>query len=69
MIEAVSKSIDIPLIVGGGIRSGQDALAIFKAGAGLIVVGNAVEKDPSLIAEICHSSKAIFQCEYLHYTH
>lgn len=58
-IEAVAKSIEIPLIVGGGIRSGEDALGIFKAGADLIVIGNAVEKDPSLIAEICHSSKAI----------
>lgn len=59
MIEAVAKSIDVPLIVGGGIRSGEDASSVFKAGADLIVIGNAIEKDPSLIAEICHSAKAI----------
>ena len=59
MIAEVSKSIDIPLIIGGGISSGEKAIANCKAGADIIVVGNAIEKDESLIAEI---SNAMHNC-------
>jgi phosphoglycerol geranylgeranyltransferase len=52
MIEAVSGAISIPLIVGGGIRTPEKALANAKAGADIIVVGNAIEKDPNLIMEM-----------------
>ncbi|HHG83884.1 MAG TPA: geranylgeranylglyceryl/heptaprenylglyceryl phosphate synthase [Bacteroidetes bacterium] len=45
MISAVAGSIDLPLIVGGGIRTRKQAEAILKAGADIIVVGNALEKD------------------------
>jgi len=52
MIEAVSTAIDIPLIVGGGIRTPEKAFENVKAGADVIVVGNAIEKDPHLIKEM-----------------
>jgi len=52
MIEAVSTAIDIPLIVGGGIRTPEKAFENVKAGADVIVVGNAIEKDPQLIIEM-----------------
>ena len=52
MISAVSKSINIPLIVGGGISSPEKAAANAKAGADIIVVGNAIEKRSGLIKEI-----------------
>lgn len=52
MIEQVSSTIDIPLIVGGGIRTPEQAWAKVKAGADLLVIGNALEKDPSLLHEI-----------------
>jgi len=52
MIELVSSAIQIPLIVGGGIRTPEKAAANAKAGADVIVVGNAIEKDPSLITEM-----------------
>lgn len=52
MINTVSQSIEVPLIVGGGIRSTEKAVADAKAGADLIVVGNSIEKDPGLITEI-----------------
>ncbi len=52
MIQAIRKSINTPLIIGGGIRSGATAEAILKAGADVIVVGNAAEENPALIAEI-----------------
>ena len=52
MIEKVSQSIQVPLIVGGGIQSPEKAYLNCKAGADLIVIGNAIEKDPSLIKEM-----------------
>lgn len=52
MIAAVRKSISVPLIVGGGINSAQKAIAALEAGADLIVVGNALEKDPDLLTEV-----------------
>ena len=52
MISRVSKTINIPLIIGGGINSGKKALENCKAGADIIVVGNAIEKNDDLIKEI-----------------
>ncbi len=43
MIQMVKKAIDIPLIVGGGIRTKEQALAAASAGADIIVTGNIVE--------------------------
>ena len=59
MIASVRKSIDIPLIIGGGISSGKKAAANCQAGADIIVVGNAIEKDENLIIEIAN---AIHNC-------
>jgi len=52
MIDAVSSATQIPLIVGGGIRTPEKAYKNVKAGADVIVVGNAIEKDPQLIKDI-----------------
>ncbi len=52
MISGVGKSISIPLIVGGGIRTPELAVTDCKAGADVIVVGNAIEKDAGLITDI-----------------
>ena len=43
MIRAVKHYIDIPLIVGGGIRSREQALAASSSGADVIVTGNLIE--------------------------
>jgi len=52
MISTVRKSVDVPLIVGGGINTPQKAVHAFEAGADMIVVGNALEKSPALLTEI-----------------
>ena len=52
MISMVSRAIDIPLIVGGGMRTPEKTAANARAGADVIVVGNALEKDPELIIEM-----------------
>lgn len=52
MIEKVASCIEVPLIVGGGIYSPEKAYVNCKAGADIVVVGNAIEKDSSLITEM-----------------
>lgn len=52
MINTVRKSVNVPLIVGGGINTSQKALNALEAGADLIVIGNALEKDPNLLTKI-----------------
>ncbi len=57
MVQDVATAIDIPLIVGGGIKSPEKALELTKAGADIIVVGNAIEKDPSMLSEVADAIK------------
>lgn len=52
MIKAVHDVTNIPLIIGGGIKTPEKAKANVEAGADVIVVGNAIEKDPELIIDI-----------------
>lgn len=49
MIAAVRKSVNVPLIVGGGIRDAATARILCEAGADVLVVGTAFEQDPELI--------------------
>lgn len=59
MISFVKNSIEVPLIVGGGIRTPESAIDVIKAGADVIVVGNTIEEDPNLIVEF---TKAVNSC-------
>ncbi|MDH5603960.1 MAG: HisA/HisF-related TIM barrel protein, partial [Cyclobacteriaceae bacterium] len=49
MISEVHKTIDIPLMVGGGINSVEKARSAFESGADVIVIGNAAEKNPDFL--------------------
>ncbi|HTO15520.1 MAG TPA: geranylgeranylglyceryl/heptaprenylglyceryl phosphate synthase [Edaphocola sp.] len=57
MIKRVSSNIDIPLIIGGGIKDVKGVETAFAAGAQVVVVGNAIEKDESLIIEMSAVAK------------
>ena len=62
MIQKVAATIEVPLIIGGGITEPEKAYLNCKAGADVIVVGNAIEKDATLIKEMAnavHSSTVI----------
>ena len=52
MLRAVSASVKIPIIVGGGLRDAETAFEKCKAGADMIVIGTAVEQHPQLIPEM-----------------
>jgi len=61
MIQAVSQALTIPVIVGGGIQSPDDAAERVAAGADFIVIGTALEgrRDPELVrtfANAVHTS-------------
>jgi phosphoglycerol geranylgeranyltransferase len=47
MVRAVRSSITIPYVVAGGIRTPDEAKNVIKAGADIIQVGTAFEKDGS----------------------
>lgn len=55
MISVVRKNTTVPLIVGGGILTTEKAVANCLAGADIIVVGNAAEKNPSLILDMANA--------------
>ena len=62
MIAKVAGVIQVPLVVGGGITNPEKAYLNCKAGADVIVIGNAIEKDASLIREMSaaiHSSPQV----------
>lgn len=56
MIRAVSEAVDIPVIVGGGIRTTHEVESAAKAGATVVVVGNALEENPSLLQSLIASA-------------
>lgn len=58
MIERVSDELSVPLIVGGGISTPETAYKSSSAGADMIVVGTAIEKDVELIKEISAAVKS-----------
>ncbi len=58
MISKVSSHIDIPLVVGGGILTPEKVYSNCKAGANLIIVGNAIERDPLLIRDMAQAARA-----------
>jgi putative glycerol-1-phosphate prenyltransferase len=55
MVSAVRQAVDLPLIVGGGIRTREEVIALCEAGADMLVVGTAVEQDPEHIFTLCEA--------------
>jgi putative glycerol-1-phosphate prenyltransferase len=52
IIKAVREQVKAPIFIGGGMRTAQDVTNACKAGADIVVVGNAFEQNPGLIKEL-----------------
>ncbi len=52
MVRHVAEEVFIPFTVGGGVRSGEDARALLRAGADKVGVNSAAVARPELVAEI-----------------
>jgi phosphoglycerol geranylgeranyltransferase len=52
MIKLIRKTVSVPLIIGGGIKTVNQVKEAWKAGADVVVVGNAIEKNPELILQM-----------------
>ena len=52
MIEQVSNSVEIPLIVGGGIRTKEGIELAYQSGATMVVIGTAFENDAEFFNQI-----------------
>ena len=48
-IRLIKDNIDLPLIVGGGIRTPEALCEVMDAGADMVVIGTAFEQNPELI--------------------
>ncbi len=62
MVSAVKKMTDMIVVVGGGIRNGETAASIAKAGADIIVTGTVVEDSSDVknkIEELVEGIKSI----------
>ena len=53
IIGAVKENINIPVVVGGGLRKPKQIEEAFLAGADLVVLGNGVEEEPELLRDAC----------------
>jgi phosphoglycerol geranylgeranyltransferase len=59
MIRAVKDSLSVPLIIGGGLSSEQEVMNAAEAGADIVVVGNAVEKDVDALRNLVNAFKSL----------
>jgi phosphoglycerol geranylgeranyltransferase len=57
LVRAVTGYVDLPVMVGGGIRDPETALGLVSAGASAIVTGDVIEKtgDESLLREFAEA--------------
>ncbi|MEM9526092.1 MAG: geranylgeranylglyceryl/heptaprenylglyceryl phosphate synthase, partial [Bacteroidota bacterium] len=58
IIRAVRAEIELPIVVGGGIRTPERAAQALEAGADMIVVGNGLEKDSDWLPELAAAVRA-----------
>ncbi len=54
IISKIKEDVDMPLIVGGGIRTLKQLEQAYQAGADLVVIGTAFEDDETFFEELQH---------------
>jgi len=61
IIREVKKHVALPLAVGGGLQTPDDVHRVCLAGADVVVVGNALEKDPLMIRDMTAVTRSSLQ--------
>lgn len=59
IISTIANQTNSILFVGGGIRSTNDALNAWNAGANYIVVGNGIFDQPALLEDLCNEMNTL----------
>ncbi len=54
MIAIVKQNIDIPIFVGGGIKTPEAIKEIFDAGANMIIIGTVIEQNPEMLQKLAN---------------
>lgn len=58
-VKLIKSHVDLPLIVGGGIRKIEEIEGLFNAGADHVVIGNHLEESPDFLYEIGKMQEAL----------
>ena len=53
IIRKIARAVSIPLEVGGGLRTPEQVLAVFEAGARWAIVGTRAALDPAFLGKVC----------------
>jgi phosphoglycerol geranylgeranyltransferase len=59
MIESVRRTMDLPLVVGGGISTEEAAFGVVAAGADIVVTGTLIEKEDDLRGSVSRIKDAM----------
>jgi len=51
-VAAIKNNVELPLIVGGGVRNAETVEKLFHAGADHVVIGNYIESHPEFLEEL-----------------
>ena len=57
MIKAVKSEVNLPLIVGGGIKTIEGVESAYNAGADVVVIGNKIEEDINFLLDLKNTFK------------
>jgi len=58
VVKSVRDQLDIPLIVGGGIRTPDQMTELYENGADILVIGTSIEKKPQLVKAFAQTKEA-----------
>lgn len=59
VIGAVCQALDVPVQVGGGVRSVEAARALFDLGVDRVVIGTAAIENPDLVSELAAAGHSV----------
>ncbi len=51
-IDAILDAVDVPVQLGGGIRTAEDAISLLERGVDRVILGTAAVENPDIVAEI-----------------